>query len=262
MTKLRNPSWLQSRLRSGPVSGRSGRLALAVGAAGMACAPASSAENGYNAQATADAREVMEDLAACVVRGDHDVARRFVLTPLYEQVDRSASKRVVDGNCMGFRAGRLKMTPNLYRAALAEQLVKTDLAAWPVIDPSNVAPIKWGRVKPAPANDPKSGKPFTAAQSAEFAKRFERISSEILVGQLGECVVRADPAKALALLKTRINKPDEVEALKALLPLFSGCLRQGASVALDRTNMRSGIALSYYRIASSMMPTVVAGAKP
>lgn len=262
MTKGRNPSWLQSPLGAGPLMDWCGRLALAFVAAGMACAPASSAENAYNAQATADAREVMEDLAACVVRGDHDVARRFVLTPLYEQVDRSTSKRVVDGNCMGFRAGRLKMTPNLYRAALAEQLVKTDLAAWPVIDPSNVPPIKWGKVKMPPANDPKSGKPFSAAQSAEFAKRFERISNEILVGQLGECVVRTDPAKALALLKTRINKPDEVEALKALLPVFSGCVQQGASVALDRTNMRSGVALSYYRIASSMMPTALAGAEP
>ncbi len=67
---------------------------------------------------------------------------------------------------------------------------------------------------------------------------------------LGECVVRADPANAAALLQTKHSTAAEMESTNVLLRGVSSCTG-GRRVQIDTATFRGAIALGYFRLAKA-----------
>ena len=105
----------------------------------------------------------------------------------------------------------------------------------------------------------RTGKPLDAkavdAQKAAVAATLGAIA----LNQLGECVVQADPTGARSVLDTPIGKPEELAAINAITPVMGQCLPKDFKLVLDRSTVRSAVALSYYRMAMAARGTVWAG---
>ncbi|MBX3594513.1 hypothetical protein [Sphingomonas sp.] len=199
----------------------------------------------------ADARYVMRDYAKCAVKREHDLARAFVLMPTDKRLTDKDYARLADGDCLGLRGGQLKMRHELFRGALAEELLATDFKGPPVIDPGKIAPLVWPEPVPPSANDPATGKPLPADAAASLQTAYERALADRYANQIGECVIRIDPAGARAVLGTGVDKPEELEALKTLAPNIGRCVVKGQTLRFTRTTLRNGIAIAYYRMASA-----------
>jgi hypothetical protein len=229
---------------------------------GLAASPALADKASAQKKATAQARAIMRDMAKCVVAKFPDDVRRYVLLTSSDPADNQMLQRVADPNCLHVIAGQLRMRGGDYRAALAEQMIRRDLAAWPAIDPVNIAPLAWRELYAPRTVDDRTGKPLSEAEQARQQEIYAKLAVETLMARLGECAVRADPAGALAVLHTDVDQPDELAALKAMAPVFANCVQQGETLAFNRTNLRNGIALSYYRLAYAQTAVAQAGAKP
>ena len=67
---------------------------------------------------------------------------------------------------------------------------------------------------------------------------------------LGECIVRADPANAAALLQTKHNTAAEIASTDVLLRGVSSCTG-GRRVQIDTATFRGAVALGYFRLAKA-----------
>ena len=67
--------------------------------------------------------------------------------------------------------------------------------------------------------------------------------------RIGDCLVRNDHVNARTLLRTKINGADENAAVKALVPALQGCVPKGRTLQIDKTGIRTGVAIAYYRLA-------------
>lgn len=66
------------------------------------------------------------------------------------------------------------------------------------------------------------------------------------VDEMGACLADWRPEESVDLLKTVPGSSQESKILSSLLPLFSTCLRKGASLKTNALGMRSAIALGLY----------------
>jgi hypothetical protein len=173
-------------------------------------------------------RAVMNRFAQCTVQRRTELARRFVLN---WGVPPSPSdlQEVASSECLR-RAGsdviELNMRDSLYRGALAEQLIRRELAKADVIDPIRLPALQWA--------DPGLPSSVSAADTA--------------VMRLGECVVRADPAGSRAAVLAEQDSSDELARLKAMSPTIARCIAQGETRTFNRTTLRAALAVSYYRL--------------
>jgi len=184
------------------------------------CAPADASNKG------AGARAMMNKFAQCTVQRRPDFARRFVLNwgvpPSHSDLQEIASSA-----CLlwaGSDVIELNMRDALYRGALAEQLIRRELAKADVIDPIPLPALEWPG-------------PVSAADNA--------------VMRLGECVVRADPAGSRAAVLTEEDSSDELARLKAMSPTIARCIARGETRLFNRTTLRAALAVSYYRLAAA-----------
>lgn len=203
-----------------------------------------------DAKKAAHARKVMHEFADCVVDYHADIAREFALKSTNEWMPEEKFEKLAGGKCLGFRGGRLRMPTEHYRGALADRLIREDFAAGFDLAPANIAPLIWAEPQ-LRTSDPKTGKGLSAekAQAAERLYNLDLAYNYIL--RVGECVVRAEPRGARAVLDAPVDSAGELAAIKALTPSVAGCVQQGQTLSLNRTNLRSSLAISYYRLASA-----------
>jgi hypothetical protein len=199
---------------------------------------------GLNADAgPKDARAVLRRFAKCTATYHHDAARRFLLMPLGSWVPQPDYRQIADPHCLSFVSGRLRIGQLAYRGALAEELVRRDFAHAGPLDARGLPPLDWTVPQPS-ATDPRTQQRIESARDVAIA--------ETVLGELGECLVREAPVGSLALLKTT-TADTETAAFEAIRPQIAGCIQKGNSLTFTRTNLRSAIALSYYRLASASL---------
>lgn len=69
---------------------------------------------------------------------------------------------------------------------------------------------------------------------------------------VGLCVVRRNPANALALIATRPTTAEEIAAVQVLVPDVGPCVDTGQEVTMNVPNLRAIIAYAIYRAASKL----------
>lgn len=87
---------------------------------------------------------------------------------------------------------------------------------------------------------------------AELTAQRTQAIGRIFISAFGECVVRANPAGALQLLRSGVLTPEENSAFGALAPAFSQCLNDGQKLTLNKAGVRGTIALNHYRLADAL----------
>ncbi len=196
-----------------------------------------------------DARKVMRDFAECAVKRQHDVAREFVLSPSDQRLDEKDYRSLINGACLGMMTARLEMRPAMFRGALAERLITIDVGTAP-INPTN-KPALAGAMPTMPASTDAKGSAVNATQLAALQVGYDQALADRFVSQLGECVVRTDPEGSRAVLATEQDAESEKAALIALSAAISGCVAKGQTLKFNRSNIRAGLATSYYRISQA-----------
>jgi hypothetical protein len=232
---------------------------IGVAAAAAICAslsvPAGAANRG------GEARAMMNRFAQCSVQRQPDLARRFVLDPGTRPTP-SELEKVAPPECL-WSAGRdviqLDMRGALYRGALAEQLIRSDLSDWPVLDPASLPALEWPDPQRPSMKDEK-GRALSASAQKEAGRRYVASVADNRVMPLGECVVRADPVGSRAALLTEEDSADELAKLKSMAPTIARCLAKGEAPKFNRTTLRAALAISYYRLGAMARRAKAGGA--
>ncbi|WP_300974104.1 hypothetical protein [Sphingomonas sp. LHG3406-1] len=214
----------------------------------VAIATAPSGKNEWREAVASDTRQVLQAYARCSAKLEPDLAARFVLMNDGERLPERDFRRLFDGKCLGLRGGQMRMRAWRSRAALAEALIVRNNDRFKRDSFASVPPLEWTITQPVPDVP-------TDAAAAQLHAQVSQ--AEAQHAALGECVSRADPVSTLAVLKSKIDSDDEMAKLKALAPRIAGCVQQGQTLAFNRTHLRAGMALAYYRLAAG--PT---GARP
>lgn len=148
-----------------------------------------------------------------------------------------ASMKAADMTCLNdaavrHRAGKLEMRlqPGSFREALYPALYRRD----------------FGR-KGVPGGIP-------ALPPLDLAREFDGGSTDLSAtyrGQraLGDCVARQSPAGAHALLLSTPHSPDERAATIQLTPAIRGCVAEGRTLQLSRSNLRAAVGEALYKLA-------------
>ena len=166
--------------------------------------------------------EIMHSYGRCVARRDPRRARELLAMDYQTEDYSKALRRLADRNssCVP-SAGRLKFNSVLFAGALAEALIKSetkgaDLTQRITIDPQKVAvPLR----------------------------------SEL--DDMALCTIAESPAESAHLIATKPMSPEESQAIRALAPALTQCLRKGMTVTFNRPALRSVMALTAWRIVTT-----------
>ncbi|MEA2999033.1 MAG: hypothetical protein QOK17_866 [Sphingomonadales bacterium] len=227
------------------------RTTLGVAAGAVICALLCSPAGAKSRDG--EARAIMNRFAACTVQRRPEFARRFVLTPGVRPSP-SDLQKVAPSECL-WRAGedvsQLRMRDALYRGALAEQLIRAEMAGAAIIDPASLPALEWPAPESPSAVDER-GRRLTAAAQKERELGYAVALADDYVMRLGECVVRADPGGSRAAVLTEMDSAEELARLKAMAPTIAGCVARGQTLKFNRTTLRAALAVSYYRLAAAV----------
>jgi hypothetical protein len=225
------------------------RVASGVLAVGMGLASASAKQPEYS---EAQTRIVVRGYAKCVVKNERRMASEALLLDVDDERFHRHYKILIHPDCFGrqvYGAMSLGFRGDLLRYALADALVSAELAGLPAPDVASVPPLSRRSPGSPPSQTLPNGKKMRARDYEDAAVEYARKLSAFLVGAYGECVVRADPAGALALLLTEPETPAEAVRLDAMGPALSHCLNKGQTLQFSKESLRGTIALNYYRLA-------------
>ena len=248
-------------------------FALALAAA--ATSPAfgqSQRDSALRAPQSAEVRRIAQAYGDCVVKQDHGAAQAYVLQHLRVPKDDRAGhvliEKITYGRCLTdasrryFSTDRMRFPADSMRYALSDALFRRDLADRPPLSNLNLIPPLEHAAFDESDYQPKPGKKFKQDQleQAQFAR--SRDLASITASQLGECIVRNDPAAAYALLRTPVATPAENMAFAPIAQKAGQCVQQGAAIELDKAILRGTVAFNYYRLAfapRTATPSTVSG---
>lgn len=206
-----------------------------------------------NQQIKIDSKHTIEinyAYADCVVKRAHDLAAKAILGNVRNgEILHHYSGLIIPDCLVSAANGGVEMSfgGDLYRYALAGALVRKDLVSRSLDDLNQVAPLDHLSVDEAPRQnaDPK----FSKRKQAKLAKSYRESIATNFLSEYGECVVRADPAGAKAVLLSKPMKPDETTTFKALMPALQNCMPANNTLAFGPLMLRGSLSINYYRLA-------------
>ncbi len=177
----------------------------------------------------AEAQRVMIDFASCVAQRSRSSLERFLAQPFgSDDADRLAF-RLATPDCL-FDA-ELRFSQEIFRGALYDALYRIDFVRMEPADLSAVPPITY----------------YVGATESLTPRQHRRVGQSLFA----DCVVRAAPSEARALILSAATSPTERAAFQALQPALGPCLVQGAQVRFSRPMLRGLVAESLYRLTSA-----------
>ena len=230
-----------------------------IAAIGLA-APALAGDSDYS---TRETRALTHAYAQCVVKRRTAVASEALLANVDNTTLMRRYSTLIVPACLDRHAPRgtqMSFAGDLYRYALADALVNREFAALPAPDFGSVAPLAHRAVpQPAEASGAKARRLSRDAAARAAASADEAEASHFLA-LYGECLVRAAPSEARALLLTVPDSTDEAARFAALHPSLRACLPETRTVSFGKTALRGTIAINYYRLAHAARGTPAATA--
>ena len=222
-------------------------IALAALIALAAAAPAEKSE--YSA---AETRRMIDEYGACIVKKQAARASQAIL----ENVDNSLLlrkyRRLIDGTCLPLPKGatlEARFAGDQYRYALADALVRRELAAAPAPTLDAIARLDHRDPGEPPSRVDAKGRPLKEKANQEALEGYQRARAFTYLSRYGECVVRVDPAAARALLLTKPESAEESAQFAAMQTALGSCLPEGETLKLGKLSLRGTIAINYYRLA-------------
>ncbi len=200
-----------------------------------------------------ETRKLVADYGRCVVRKEPRQAAEAILRNVNNKILMREYPRLIDGACVPTPAGttvKVRFKGDQFRYALADALFRKDLAGLPAPVLAAV-PALDQRIPTPPAKLDKKGRPLRERDYADALKDYDQDLAFTYLSQFGECVVRANPAAARALLLTDPETAPEVAGFAGLQSAMGGCLEEGHTLAFGKEALRGTIAVNYYRLATA-----------
>ncbi|MBC9031561.1 hypothetical protein IAG41_04070 [Sphingomonas sp. JC676] len=176
------------------------------------------------------ARDTMNRYGVCVVKVKSVAVKRALSQPTDQAIDSALAKIAID-ECLG--SGELTMSRSLFRGAVYRALYIRD----------------FGQVSQAPATIGMQGKDAAAEAAATTPMN--------LLQRFGDCVVRADPADAQALVLATAATQAERSAITRLGPSLGGCVAPTNQVRFSRAVLQGVLAEALYKRAAASEPSRV-----
>ena len=195
----------------------------------------------------------------CVVKKEPAAASRFVLLQGTE-IDRGAYLRLMNkvsnGPCLmdaakSFGGVQMRFPSDTMRYTLSDALFRAQPVAAPLTIPATLPTLAHPTFNEAEYRADMA-KERSERKQAELTYRRSQAIARIFMSAFGECVVRANPAGAHALLRAEVLTADENKAFAALQPAFAQCLDQGQNLTMNKAILRGTIALNHYRLAQAV----------
>lgn len=219
----------------------------------LLAAAALQADRDWSEVSSKEARQMVHDYGACVVRKQQRRASEAMLAEISNGQLMRRYPQLIDGKCMKVPIGQtaqMRFKGQQFRYALADALVQTELAASPV--PSFGAVPRLSHVAPIPPSRVSDkGKPLKEARYQELLREYHEDQAFALLSRYGECVVRVEPAASKALLLTDPASAAEATAFTALRTAFGTCLAEGETLSFGKVALRGTVASNYYRLAKA-----------
>lgn len=180
--------------------------------------------------APAAARRTMEAFMSCLVgryTGRATALTRLPIdSPQYERTFRNMFESVGD-ECIG-SSGQLRFSAGLFRSGLFQSLYAREFAREPAPD-------------------------FSAVTDTGYRQLYgENLSAEtrtaLALERFGECVSRADPEGVRSFLQQLPGAPGEGQAIRALMPRFSGCIPADQTITFSPSILKGAMAEGIYRL--------------
>ncbi len=212
-------------------------LLQAVAIAALSTSVAAVAEpNRSDSQEEVLVRRILTRYAQCLIKSDpRGVQSALLADPNSGQFERW--RRQLRGECMTVPREGYHVYPDdtRLRFVLADDLIRrmkakivpSDLASLPPLLHPSASARPRGKAKNVPVD------PFLA-----------------FISPLGECILRAQPAKAAALLQTKASTAAELASTDVLLRDVSHCTH-GHRLQIDTATFRGAVALAYFRLAKA-----------
>ena len=201
-------------------------------------------------------RDVQAKFGNCVVRQSYTEARKLVLNPNLSGGEfRRAMGWSLSKDCLLKAANaryRTLMTFPLdtMRYVLADALVRREYSVGSTPAIKEAAPLERPKFDQGDYQ-PKPGKVLKREELERLKIERDGQIGIVFLAVFGECVVRANPEKSHALLKTNPVTAEENAAFAALTPMFSQCLPAGQQLAFGKPTLRGTIAMNFYRLANA-----------
>lgn len=174
-----------------------------------------------------EARRVMRDFTICALRRHRSDAERMLTlegdSPAYRQI----GMQVIDSQCVA-RGAQFRFNWPLFRGGLFEALYLRDIAAGAAASLDGVAPLAY-------------------VGGGAWMNLQDRARNTAIL-HLAECVVRAAPDDARALLASAVASPEEDAVFGRLEPRLAPCHVEGAPADFRRPILRALIAEALYRL--------------
>lgn len=227
---------------------RSVLLVAAAAAVGFPSASAADPNSDYSIKQT---RQLAYEYAKCVVTRHYAAASEALLNNVDNRTMMEKYRALIDGDCLvrsTHTSAKMSFPGDLYRYALADALVARELSSTAVADLSKVPPIARGSPPEPPVALPANASKADRKRHEDVLKSFSEAQSFRVLGEYGECVVRANPAAARALLGTEPETAAENSSFEALRLTFAECLPEGTTLTFGKVVLRGTIAENYYRL--------------
>ena len=185
-------------------------------------------------------RRVLTGYAKCLVNSDRPRLRSMLLgdpnSGAFEHW-----RKGLRGECMIVSNEVVYVNPDntTLRFALADEMLRGSRHLLTAPDVAAVPPL----LQPIASARPN----VRSKQGPAYDPRFA------MLARFGECIVRADPAGAWALLQSRADTDAETATIQSLVKNGAACAG-GSPMHIDTLSFRGSVAINYFRIAMSVRP--------
>lgn len=220
---------------------------LALSAAAIQRAPASDLT-------ASETREMIHSYGECVIKTQQRRASEAILANVDNATLLSRYSELVVPRCMVTLPGStvsMRFSGDQYRYALADALIRKELAGQPVPDLELVARLDHREPGVPPSGLDDKGKPLKKKDLEAAQEAYREAQAYNFLSRYGECVVRRDPAAAKALLLTTPNSDAEKASFPGLSTALATCLAPGETLAFGKAALRGTIAVNFYRLAKA-----------
>jgi hypothetical protein len=207
-------------------------------------------------------RLLVADYANCIIKREASLAREVLLAGDEDRELMARYPKLVQDTCLSTKLGDqvvLSFRDDEYRYALADALVRRDLAEVVPPDLAELPALKHGTERADPST--LAGASLSGRSLQKAAADYNKWRTGQYMWRFGECVVRVDPEGSKRLLMSPIESSAESAGFTSLGTALGTCLGEGRQLEFGKVALRGTIAVNYYRLVTAALPQTAGAAR-
>jgi hypothetical protein len=177
------------------------------------------------------ARYSLVKMGECMVKENRNRALKYLASfPESKDSYKLANQWLRQDDCLS--SGDITMQDSDMRAAIFGALYRTEYRLKGPLDVANAKPVDYSQGNAITTLDPMQ-------------------KQVVAIRQMGDCVVRAQPAAAHLLVVSDVHTDPEAGAYRAIVPALGPCISNGVQIKLTKLSLYGIVAEAIYRLSRS-----------